>query len=244
MNIGLPGMAAVTVFAGMLAVVAAAQTEPPANPANEAPPGAALHQAGLDDPWAAVEPKFSARESRPLERRSTERAPSILAGSGEKPERPWARTLGALAGVVGLIVLLAWGYRAMVGGNLPLGGKARRPGLIEVISKTPLSARQSLCLVRIGPRLVLVGQSHETLRALDVIDDADLAARLAGEAARKRPDASQAEFRACLEREAKDYQDGGDSLDETVVPDAQRIAEVRQGVSNAIRRIRRAVAGA
>jgi len=152
--------------------------------------------------------------------------------------------LGALAGVVGLILLLAWGYRAMAGGNLPLLGKARRPGLIDVVSKTPLSARQSLCLVRIGPRLVLIGQGQETLHALDVIDDADLVAKLAGESARKQAHSVQAEFQDCLEREAVGYHEQEETLDETILPEAHRIADARRGVVNAIRRIRQAVAQA
>jgi hypothetical protein len=110
-----------------------------------------------------------------------------------------------------------------------------------VISKTPLSARQSLCLVRVGPRLVLIGQSHDTLRALDVIDDPELAARLVGESARRRSDSNQAEFCACLEREARGYGSPDDVIDERIAPDARRIANVRRGLTDTIRRIRRAV---
>ncbi|MFQ5807416.1 MAG: FliO/MopB family protein [Phycisphaerae bacterium] len=238
-------MAAVAAFASLLAVAATAQTERPVDEADETASAVASRQsgldAGLDDPWAAVEPEFANHESRAVRRRALERASPPLAAKSDKGERRWLRTFGALAGVVGLIVFLAWGYRAMTGGNLPLLGKARRPGLIEVVSKTPLSPRQSLCLVRIGPRLVLIGQSQETLRALDVIDNPDLAASLVGEAAQTRPDSSQAEFTACLEREARRYHQREDGVNETILPEARRIADVRQGVTNTIRRIRRAV---
>jgi flagellar biogenesis protein FliO len=144
--------------------------------------------------------------------------------------------------VIGLIVLLAWGYRAVTGGKLTLLNKARRPGLIELVSKTSLSARQSLCLVRIGPRLVLIGQSPDRLRTLDVIDDADLASRLIGEAARERVGSSQAEFHDCLEREAKGYERDAGPLNETMSPEALRVNDVCRGVTDTIQRIRRAVA--
>ncbi len=229
-------------FASVLVMPATAQPLQPADDIGETDSPAALGQAASDDPWSAVEPEFPERTGRTLARRSTQRESPVLADKGESSKHPWARTLGALAGVVGLIVFLAWGYRAMAGRQLSLLGKARRPGLIEVVTKTPLSARQSLCLVRIGPRLVLIGQSQENLRALDVIDDADLAAKLAGDAARRRPGSSQAEFHECLENEAKDYQHREGNIDETILPDARRIADVRQGVADTIRRIRRAVA--
>ncbi len=239
---GLPRMAAVIALTSLWAVAAHAQSKDPVGDTDAAQPIVEPNPAALDDPWSAVEPEFPDRESRPLQRRPTDRKSPVLAGKAEPSKRPTARTLGALAGVVGLIVFLAWGYRAMASGNLSLLGKARRPGLIEVVSKTSLSARQSLCLVRIGPRLVLIGQSPETLRALDVIDDADLAAKLVGEAARKRTGSSQAEFHDCLEREARDYRTNDDAISETITPEAPRIADVRQTLTNTIRRIRRAVA--
>lgn len=242
MSAGLPRMALLPAFASLLAVVASAQTERPPGDAGESDSDPALQHSTLDDPWSGLEPDFSNPENRTLQRRSTENASPVLAGKGKGTQRHWARTLGALAGVVGLIVFLAWGYRAMTGGHVSLLGKVKRPGLIEVISKTSLSARQTLCLVRIGPRLVLIGQTHDSLRALDVIDDPDLVAQLAGEAARKRPDSSQKEFQACLERQARGYQDPAEHLDEDIMPDGRRIAGVQQRVTETIQRVRRAVA--
>jgi flagellar biogenesis protein FliO len=244
MNAGLPRMAAVRAFVSLLAMLvpaAVARSADQIDDGRENDSPAAVHPTGLDDPWLAVEPEFPEHTGHPLARRSTARESPVLPDKGQSSGLPWARTLGALAGVVGLIVFLAWGYRAMAAGHLSLLGKPRRPGLIEVITKAPLSARQSLCLVRIGSRLVLIGQSHETLRALDVIDDADLVARLAGEAAGRRPDSRQAEFHACLEREAGGYQMANEDVDETLVPDARRIADVRHAVTDTIRRVRRAL---
>jgi flagellar biogenesis protein FliO len=191
-----------------------------------------------------VAPELAERESPALQRRDDPPASPVVAGRSAQSSYSMARTLGALAGVVGLIVLLAWGYRAMTGGRLNLLSKPRRPGLIELVSKTSLSARQSLCLVRVGPRLVLIGQSPENLRTLDVIDDADLAARLIGEAAGQRAGSSQAEFQDCLEREAMGYRHDTIAVNETIPPEGRRLADVQQGLTDTIQRIRRVAAQA
>ena len=244
MNAALPRMAITAALAVLTAIAALAQGETPPRAADATASAAGQAAGNLDDAWATVEPRLPAPESHPLKRRSNEGAAHLLAGNTENGGRPWLRTLGALAGVIGLIAFLALGYRAMTSGKLSLLTKLRRPGLIEIVSRTPLSARQSLCLVRVGPRLVLIGQSHETLRTLDVIEDADLAARLVGQAAQQRDDSSRAAFRSCLEREAEGYRPAEDDLDETLAPDARRVTEVQQGVADTIRRIRQAVARA
>jgi flagellar biogenesis protein FliO len=235
-------MALVAVFASWPTVAAIAQTEPPVRSPDEPGTTAAPPSGGLADAWSVVEPSFSKSESPTLQRPSGRRTSPLLAGNAERSERPWGRTVLALAGVVGLIVLLAWGYRAIAGGNVPLVGKARRPGVIEVISKVSLSARQSLCLVRVGTRMVLIGQSADNLRALDVIDDAELTARLSGEAARRRPDGNHAAFQSCLAREAQEYQPDTDEIDEQITPDQHRVGAAQRHVADAIRRIRRATA--
>ena len=235
---GRPRMAAVIVLATVLAATAPGQTETAVRNAGDTTGATAANPPLSDDPWSAVEPKSPEQQSRTLQRRSTGGTSPLVAGKAEQDGQSMIRTLVALAGVVGLIVLLAWGYRAAAGGRLSLLRKLRRPGLIEVVSKTSLSARQSLCLVRIGPRLVLIGQSPDDLRALDVIDNADLAAKLLGQAAQERAGSSQAEFHDCLEREAKGYQIEDSELDERISPEALQIAGVRQGLRDTIQRIR------
>jgi flagellar biogenesis protein FliO len=234
-------MAAVVALVGLLTAGARAQTDTRVDDAESVTPAASTSPDLIEDPWSAIAPELPERESRTLERRTEAPTSPVVAGRAA-PRISVSRTLGALAGVVGLIVLLGWGYRAMSGSRLTLLSKVRRPGLIELISKTPLSARQSLCLVRVGPRLVLIGQSPENLRTLDVIEDADLAARLVGEAAQQRAGSSQAEFHACLEREARGYGFDPTDLNEAITPEAPRIADVRQGLTDTIQRVRRAAA--
>jgi flagellar biogenesis protein FliO len=237
-----PWMAMLVALLGLSAVVAEAQTDTPLDNTDRTAAKAATAPPTLKDPWSAVTPTPPEHDSRTVHRRSQTETSPPMAGAPGPAQHSTARTLGALAGVVGLIVLLAWGYRAAAGGRLTLLNKVRRPGLIELVSRTSLSARQSLCLVRVGPRLVLIGQSPDQLRTLDVIDDADLAARLIGEAARKRADSSAAEFHECLEREASGYQVDDGPPDANVFPGRARLADVRKGWTDTIQRIRRAVA--
>ena len=128
---------------------------------------------------------------------------SLLRAS--QPDDPggssWLRTTGSLAAVVALIILLGWGYRVVAGGRGPFSRRVKRPELIEIISRTALSPKHSLHLVRVGPRVVLVGMSNDSLVALDVVDDADAAARLAGQAAEQQADSHTREFSHCLEME-------------------------------------------
>jgi flagellar biogenesis protein FliO len=187
----------------------------------------------------------AAESSRELVRRPSS-GPSFLRAqsSNERAGSSWLRTTGALAAVVALIFLLGWGYRAMTSGRLPFSGRAKHPGLIEVISRTGLSPKHSLHLVRVGPRLVLVGMSSEALTALDVVDDADTAARLAGRVAIQRSDAYTRGFTQCLESEAAGYRGPDEGLDETIAPEEGRFLNVKQQLSGTIQRVRAAVGGA
>ncbi len=179
--------------------------------------------------------------ARPLLRRPAD-------GSGT-PARPaavgssaWVRTTAALAGVVALIVLLTWGYRTVMGAAPTWRTRPRHPGLIEVLSRTPLSPRQSLCLVRVGPQLVLLGVASDGVRPLHVISDPNVAASLLGEAARARPDSSSAAFSQALDREAQAYP----QPEESPAPaDATAdLAAARDRVLGALARLRAKGAGA
>ncbi len=194
-----------------------------------------------DDPWNAVAPRLESGAAGQSDASLLVRRP---VGGEQQALRPrqasssgsWWRTAAALAGVVGLIVFLAWGYRTATSGGLQLWGRQRQPGLIEVLSRVTLGPRQSVCLLRIGPRMVLVGQSGDGLRTLDVIDDADLTARLAGQALTRRSDSSTAEFRQVLKGQARQYRKT------TTAPpaDEPQLDRVRQNVLEAIERLRRA----
>ncbi len=198
--------------------------------------------ATLDDPWSSPDIAAPRMDNQPLARRDQGGTWNATRSSdGGRTSAAWFRTTLALGGVVGLILLLGWGYRRVAGGG-SLGAvlRGRQPGLIEIISRTSISPRHSLCLVRVGPRMILLGCTQDAVRPLDVIQDADLVARLAGEAVRQRPDSHTAAFSQVLETEARSYHDEDD--DEAVTPDDARLGDVRDKVSQTIQRLRQAAA--
>jgi flagellar biogenesis protein FliO len=192
-----------------------------------------------NDPWSSPDLVAPRLDARPL-RRGPEKQSASSPNSAARSANSALRTAAALGGVVGLILLLAWGYRAVAGGSgrLPLSLRSKRPALIEVLSRTPLSPRQTLCLVRIGPRLVLLGVSADAVRPLDVIHDPDLTAQLVGQAAQHHADSSTAEFARCLEREARAYPATGDGLDETAAPADEPLRDLKHKLAGTIARLR------
>jgi flagellar biogenesis protein FliO len=169
-------------------------------------------------------------------------SPVAAVGGGEALDRipVWLRTSASLAGVVALIVLLAWGYRlvAGAGGKLSLGGGNRHPGLVEKLSRVNLSPRQSLYLVRVGPQLVLIGATHDSLRALSIINDPNLAAQFAGRHAQLGAGSHLAEFNRCLESEAGAYSGGDDRRRDGEIPDVARTVSLKQRLAQTVERLK------
>ena len=210
----------------------------------DAAPSSAPAAASANDPWSTpdIEPHVAPRV---VSRRHADPAAAREGVAPAFPQGSWVRTTAALAGVVGLIVLLGWGYRGMLGsGSRRWATRGRHPSLLEVVSRTALSPRQSLCLVRCGPRLVLLGVTADAIRPLDVINDADLTARLMGDVARQRPDSSTAEFARCLESEARGYSDDRQEPDAPRTTDDRQLGAVRNRLAETLGRLRSKGGGA
>ena len=213
----------------------------PAGAAADGSPGADA-SAGL--PAAAV--SGATRHSDPWEAIAPDRDPTVLRRSSRPPGSAtrrtparnspgWLRTTASLAAVVALIVLLAWGYRTVAGGSLSLAGRGRVAGLIDVVSRTAVSPRQWLVLVRVGPRMVLLGVGPERIETLDAIDDPELVSQLAGAATVARGDSSTAEFRAALREQERQYSADAIERSEPKPDDADELSD---RLARTLRRIR------
>lgn len=88
--------------------------------------------------------------------------------------------LWPLAVVLGTIGVLAYGVRRWMSGPKGLGGD----GPIKVLARCFLSNRQSLCLVRVGRRIVLVGVTPERIAAVSEITDPEEVAHFVAAAGR------------------------------------------------------------
>lgn len=197
------------------------------------------------DPWLSPEVAAPKMDDGEIIKRSQVTRNCVSQGEAKGGLAPWMRTTASLAGVVALIILLAWGYRLGISNSsrLSFGRRVRHPGLIEVVSRASLAPRQSVYLVRVGPQLVLVGATHDSLRTLSVIDDPDLAARLAGQAAQRRGESHTAEFQRCLDNETRAYGNDGQS-DQADASEATRINTVKQKLSQTMRRLQNAAGSA
>lgn len=119
--------------------------------------------------------------------------PSAAAGGGV------VRTVASLGGVLALIVLCAWGCRAFArrrgGLASAMGAGGRAPsGVLEALARYPISSGQSLVLLKLGRRVLLVNQSRSSrlggasMTTLCEITDADEVAALV---AKTREDAGE-----------------------------------------------------
>jgi flagellar biogenesis protein FliO len=111
-------------------------------------------------------------------RRETSRSAEASTGGESKPPGfDLPRVLGALAVVLGLIFALRWLLRRSM-------NPASLPGVtntVQVLTRSPLSPRQQLLLVRVGRRLLVVSDCNGQLNSLSEISDPDEVAALVGQ---------------------------------------------------------------
>jgi flagellar biosynthetic protein FliO len=133
-------------------------------------------------------------------------APSAAAGESGVIRRPAGRSasrgspeavggestsvMGGLRMLLPLAVVLAaiWLAARLARRVFPQAGPTGGDGVIRVLSRQALSPRQSLCLVRLGNRVVLLGVTGERINTLVDISDAEEASALIAAAARGRAD--------------------------------------------------------
>lgn len=131
-------------------------------------------------------------ESIPLAKKSEvreERRPSL---SQNRPVLPWVTTLGALAVVIGVFLVFAWTVKRMN----PQSGAVLPREVVEVLGQTSLSARQRLCLIRLGRKVILVAVSPDGLETLSEIDDPVEVDHLVGLCASQRNGSSTQAFKS------------------------------------------------
>lgn len=143
------------------------------------PDGAGL-PAATDDSSIAAAPPI---EHRPI-------GPSKSRGGSEKSTAPAAsaqfdtsRTIAALVVVVALIFLVRWGLRKtalrMGGFASQLGPGGRAPsGVLAVLARYPVGRGQTLVLLQLDQRILLLNQSSDGFRPLAEITDPEEVASL------------------------------------------------------------------
>jgi flagellar protein FliO/FliZ len=160
--------------------------------------------------WVAQNSSTDADAARPIARRQQGAltGDSVSTASTGFGLLDCVRMVGPLAVVLGLIAALALVLRRWM-------AKSNRPGPvggINVVARHYLSGKQMLCLVQLGPRLILLGTTPERISALAEITDSAEVAHLAS-AARRGSGFSSVLTRFSRGAAADDAAEPGDSAE-------------------------------
>ena len=88
----------------------------------------------------------------------------------------WLSLVAPLVVVLVVIVLVFWAVRKYVPGMRRLAGS----DVVRVLARTYLSPRQSVTLIKVGRRILVVGQSADRLSALGEVSDEQEVSELLG----------------------------------------------------------------
>jgi len=113
----------------------------------------------------------------------------------------------ALGAVLGLILLIGWGVkrwapRAAVG----------RDDSLQVLSRTPIGAKQSIALLRLGRALAFVGITPDRINILRVVEDAEEIAVLSA-GARVHKNGQQSKFDRALAGASRPFDGTREGMD-------------------------------
>jgi flagellar biogenesis protein FliO len=149
------------------------------------------------------------------------------------------RLVFALAVVLGAMYVTHQVWKRL---GMP-GSANRAAGALQVLSRLNLSPRQQLVLVRVGRRVVLVGNSGTQMNALCEIGDPDEAAGLLGLAATERDESVSATFNSVLGGEERRFEEQTNidiqaAADGEPATEEQALASTRDELSDMMDKVR------
>jgi flagellar biogenesis protein FliO len=157
----------------------------------------------IADPPAPSIPRITdTYDKEPIQRTDTpvrSANPSVTT-DGDAVSLGLPRLLAAMALVVALIFLLRWVGRKFLGAT-PIAGGTRA---VQVLSRTLVAPRQSIMLMRVGRRLLVVADNGSQLASLSEITDPDEVASLAGQLQSEKLDIAGKTFGALFGRMRKE----------------------------------------
>jgi flagellar biogenesis protein FliO len=153
--------------------------------------------------------------------------------TGTTPADPFdSKRLGiALLIVLGAVVVAQQIYKRI---GMP-GANGRASGALQVVSRLTVSPKQQILLIRVGRRLVLIGNSGGQMNSLCEIGDPEEAAGLIGQVAVERDEAPSS-FSAVLGDEEKQF-DQQTNIDVVAGDDRER-ANTREEISGLMDKVR------
>lgn len=157
-------------------------------------------------------PPRPASRTVPLRRANRTSGSGTPQGDGESGPPVWYRTqIGALAVVLAAIAVCFWALRRWAPTL-----RVRSAGAIRVVARTPLGPRQTIAVVQLGRRFLILGVSPGRVDNLGNVDDpreaGELAALLGADWA-----GTSSRFTTALEGEAADFREADDDPAAAVV---------------------------
>ena len=166
----------------------------------------------------------------PRDARST--APGQTAGSSYAwVQSPIIRTTVALAGVLSLILVLAAISKRLMKSNpnfaAAFGAGARSPaGILDVLGRYPIGRGQTLVLLKLDRRILLIGQTGPRLRSgagsmvtLTEVNDPEDVASILLKVQEAEGDTTADRFRSVLERFDARHSPDGDGVEDVAAGD-------------------------
>jgi len=158
-------------------------------------------------PPASGEKEYTAESVSPWENQvlgqHPEKADSLSAKEQNQSSMPspW-KTLVSLVIVLALIVGVTYLFkRFSLNAN-----RNSMPAGVEILARSSMNPKQSLCLVQLGNRLVLLGQSPNHISSLQTIDDPDEIAQIMGQLEQKKTLSISNTFGKLFHREKELYE--------------------------------------
>lgn len=195
----------------------------PAPAAEDAPVRVAANRLPTPEalPSPQPPPESPSAEDRPIVRREERlfarpATGTLRAESGADTPAPartsgwmsWWRSLGPLALVLAVIGVIAAAAKRLAPRRLRAG--LTGAGAIEVLGRQYLSPKQSVAMLKVGRRILLLGMTPDRLTHLETIADADEVAELVGRTASGRPDSLTSTFHREVLSQASAYDPGDD----------------------------------
>jgi|GEM_PF-3523831 len=173
-------------------------------------------------PKASKEKDNSAEIASPLENQvlgqRSEKTDTLSAKEQNQSSMPspW-KTLVSLLIVLALIVGVTYLFK-----RFSLNSKRNSmPTGVEILARSNMNPKQSLCLVQLGNRLVLLGQSPNHISSLQTIDDPDEIAQILGQLEQKKTLSITNTFGKLFHREKELYENDENSVMSLDIEDDQ-----------------------
>ena len=162
-------------------------------------------------PMPTTAPAEQGVANQPIVRPAARRRDAGVVGRSARVESVWYQSAPVALGLV-LVVIAVCGIvaRRFVRPSAAAGGV----GALEIVARVHLAPKQSICLIRAGPRLILVGVTPDHVEHLTDIDDPDAAAQILAAAEARKPDSSTAAFRRLVDEKATAFDRDDDDDDD------------------------------